>query len=80
MLKGHKEICIDTETTGIDANMAELVGISIAVTPGEAYYVPCPPNREETLKIIGHSYWLLQLYFRLIYPHALGYSNQGDLK
>lgn len=54
MLKAHKEICIDTETTGIDANRAELVGISIAVIPGEAFYVPCPPNRDETLKIIEH--------------------------
>ena len=30
------EICFDTETTGIDANDAELVGLSFSVKPGEA--------------------------------------------
>ncbi len=48
-----KEICFDTETTGIDANMAELVGMSFCFTPGEAWYVPCPASREETMQIIN---------------------------
>ena len=30
----------DTETTGLDANEADLVGFSLAVEPGEACYVP----------------------------------------
>ncbi len=34
------EICFDTETTGIDANNAELVGMSFCYQVGEAYYVP----------------------------------------
>jgi DNA polymerase I len=32
--------CIDTETTGLDAMQAELVGISLSVREGEAFYVP----------------------------------------
>jgi DNA polymerase-1 len=52
-LKKHNEICFDTETTGIDANEAELVGLSFAVTPGEAWYIPCPPDRAETLKVLA---------------------------
>jgi DNA polymerase I len=33
-------LCIDTETTGLTPAMADLVGISIAITPGHAAYVP----------------------------------------
>lgn len=36
------EVCFDTETTGIDANDADMVGMSFSYTPGEAYYVPVP--------------------------------------
>jgi DNA polymerase-1 len=53
-LGNYSEICFDTETTGIDPNDAELVGLSFAVTPGEAFYIPCPPDQEETKKIIGY--------------------------
>ncbi|MGZ5248339.1 MAG: DNA polymerase I, partial [Flavitalea sp.] len=40
VLSQHNEICFDTETTCIDANDCELVGLSFAVTPHEAYYIP----------------------------------------
>ncbi len=53
-LKKHDEICFDTETTGIDANEAELVGLSFAVKPGEAWYIPCPENQEQTKEILSH--------------------------
>ena len=39
-LSNQPEICFDTETTNIDANNAELVGMSFCYQPGEAYYVP----------------------------------------
>jgi DNA polymerase I len=45
LLKQQKEICFDTETTGIDPNDAELVGLSFSYQPGEAWYVPCPADR-----------------------------------
>jgi len=35
-----KEICIDTETTGIDANNVQLVGLSFSNTPHTGYYLP----------------------------------------
>ena len=35
---GH--VAVDTETTSLNANRAELVGISLAVTPGRACYIP----------------------------------------
>ena len=53
LLQQHDEICFDTETTNIDANLATLVGMSFSVTPGEAYYVPCPENREYCIKLLS---------------------------
>jgi DNA polymerase-1 len=53
-LKKHDEICFDTETTGIDANDAELVGLSFSVKPGEAWYVPCPADQKRTNEILAH--------------------------
>jgi len=51
-LKTQKEICFDTETTGIDANDVDIVGMSFSVQPGEAWYVPCPPAAAEAQKVI----------------------------
>jgi DNA polymerase-1 len=51
-LKKEKQICFDTETTGLDANQAGIVGISFSVKPGTAYYVPCPEDRNQTLHIL----------------------------
>lgn len=53
-LNKHDEICFDTETTGIDANEAELVGLSFSVKPSEAWYVPCPEDMEKTKAILSH--------------------------
>lgn len=39
-LSNQSQICFDTETTGIDANNAELVGMSFSYQAGEAYYIP----------------------------------------
>ena len=50
----EKEICFDSETTGIDANDVELVGMSFSFKPGEAYYVPCPVDQEATRTILKH--------------------------
>jgi DNA polymerase-1 len=36
----NKEICIDTETTGIDANNVQLVGLSFSNTTHTGYYIP----------------------------------------
>jgi DNA polymerase-1 len=44
----EKEVCFDTETTGMDANDVELVGMSFSFKPGEAYYVPCPADQQVT--------------------------------
>jgi DNA polymerase I len=50
---GEKEVCFDTETTGIDANNTELVGLSFSWKPGEAYYVPVPADQETVAVILS---------------------------
>lgn len=51
-LQQEKEISFDTETTCLDANDAELVGLSFCAKPREAYYIPCPPDQERTRQIL----------------------------
>ena len=48
----EREVCFDTETTAIDANTAELVGLSFSFRPGEGWYIPCPTERKETEAIL----------------------------
>ena len=52
VLKNYKEISFDTETTCIDANDAELVGLSFSVTPKVGYYIPVPEDRSRTESIL----------------------------
>lgn len=53
-LKKYKEISFDTETTGIDANDADLVGLSFAVEAHRGWYVPVPcDDRITTLNILN---------------------------
>jgi DNA polymerase-1 len=40
LLSSAEEFCFDTETTSIDPMQAELVGISFAMKPYHAYYLP----------------------------------------
>ena len=51
-LKESKEISFDTETTGIDANEADLVGLSFAVKPHHGWYVPVPTGNTEGTKAV----------------------------
>ncbi len=39
-LDGAQQICFDTETTSTDPMRAKLVGISLAIEPGQAFYIP----------------------------------------
>ncbi len=45
LLLKQEAICFDTETTGTDANNAELVGLSFSFKTGEGYYVPVPEDQ-----------------------------------
>ena len=48
-----KVLSFDTETTGIDANVAELVGLAFSDKEHNAYYVPVPEDQEEAKKIVA---------------------------
>jgi len=52
LLLKQPSISFDTETTGTDANLADLVGLSFSIKPGEGYYIPVPENRDETQAIV----------------------------
>jgi DNA polymerase-1 len=52
LLKNQKSICFDTETTGLNTHDAELVGMSFAFQPHEAWYVPLPENYNDSLEIV----------------------------
>jgi len=88
-LAAEKQICFDTETTGIDANDAELVGLSFSIKPGEGYYVPCPPDRDKTMAILGQFEtlfsspkitWIGQnLKYDMLILKWYGYELKGEL-
>ena len=69
-------VCFDTETTGIDAKNAELVGISFAWEKGKAYYVPVPENQEEAQKIATQ----LRPFFENETIEKIGQNLKYDLK
>jgi DNA polymerase-1 len=48
----QKEVSFDTETTGTDANEADIVGMSFAFKKGEAYYLPLPADNTAARAII----------------------------
>ncbi|CAM3787844.1 DNA polymerase I [Polynucleobacter antarcticus] len=47
-IEGVALTAVDTETTGLDALAAELVGISLCVAPGDACYIPVAHRNGET--------------------------------
>jgi len=46
-LCAQQSVCFDTETTGVDPLLSELVGLSFAYKEGEAFYVPVSADRTE---------------------------------
>ncbi|RYC71578.1 DNA polymerase I [Spirosoma sordidisoli] len=48
----QSSLCFDSETTAIDPVEADLVGLSFAYRPGEAFYVPVPDDRAEAQAIV----------------------------
>jgi DNA polymerase-1 len=51
-LRRNNEVSFDTETTGIDANNAELVGLSFSIAPATGWYVPVPPGMEGAKNVL----------------------------
>ncbi len=51
-LMQQSEVCFDTETTGLNAIDAQLVGMSFSWKEKEAFYIPVPENQTEAQQII----------------------------
>lgn len=47
------EISFDTETTGLDANDCELVGLSFSYEAHKGFYVPCPADQSATRQLLN---------------------------
>jgi DNA polymerase-1 len=52
-LCAQPSVCFDTESTGTDPLLAELVGMSFAFDEGEAFYIPVSSNREEAQRQVN---------------------------
>ena len=48
----QKSFCFDTETTGLDTQSDQLVGLSFSFKSGEAYYIPVPADREKAMDLV----------------------------
>ena len=51
-LLAQEKVCFDTETTGLDALTAELVGIAFSWEAYKGYYLPFPEEKEKAQQLI----------------------------
>ncbi len=51
-LEASNSSCFDLETSGLDVRNAALVGIAFSMEPHEAWYVPLPPDPEQTRLVL----------------------------
>lgn len=72
----QKSVCVDTETTGLDALNAELVGIAFSYEKGKGYYVPFPENQEEAQTLIEK----LRPFFENESIEKVGQNLKYDIK
>src|SRR5690606_22721083 len=75
-LMQQKTVCLDTETTGLDALNSELVGIAFSYEKGKGYYVPFPENQEEAQALIEK----LRPFFEDEFIERVGQNLKYDLK
>lgn len=69
-------VCFDTETTGLNALQAELVGIAFSWEPHKGYYLAMPANKEETQRIIDD----FRPFFENPQIEKIGHNLKFDLK
>lgn len=75
-LQNQTSVCFDTETTGLDALHAELVGISFSYEKGKGFYVPFPENQEEATALIDK----FRPFFENEAIEKIGQNLKYDLK
>jgi DNA polymerase-1 len=75
-LQNQTSVCFDTETTGLDALHAELVGISFSFEKGKGFYIPFPENQTEAQSLIEK----LVPFFENETIEKIGQNLKYDLK
>jgi DNA polymerase-1 len=75
-LMNQTSVCFDTETTGIDALNAELVGMSFSYEKGKAFYVPFPENQDEAQVLVDK----FKPFFESETIEKIGQNIKYDLK
>ncbi len=75
-LMNQPSVCFDTETTGIDALNAELVGMSFSFEKGKGFYVPFPENQEEAQILVDK----FRPFFENEAIEKIGQNMKYDLK
>ena len=75
-LQNQTSVCFDTETTGLDALNAELVGIAFSYEKGKGFYVPFPENQDEAMVLMEK----LKPFFENEAIEKIGQNLKYDLK
>ena len=75
-LMKQSSVCFDTETTGLDALTAELVGIAFSWEAGKGFYIPFPENKDEAQKVIE----TLRPFFEAETIEKIGQNLKYDIK
>lgn len=75
-LMSQSSVCFDTETTGLNPIIAELVGISFSWEIGKGFYVPFPENRDEAQELIEQ----LRPFFESEAIEKIGQNLKYDIK
>lgn len=74
-LAKYPEICIDTETTSINPQKAELVGIGLGVNPKQAYYIPLNGKLTENI-VLSHIKPFIEQKHSGFFGHNIKYDYQ----
>jgi len=76
ILLKQKEVCFDTETTGLDALHADLVGMSFSYKAREGFYVAVPLDFEEAKSIVKE----FESFFHSTAIEKIAHNIKYDLK
>ncbi len=72
----QKNVCFDTETTGLNPLTAELVGIAFSWEAGKGFYTPFPEDRNEAQELIEQ----LRPFFENEHITKIGQNLKYDIK
>lgn len=74
-LKAQKSFCFDTETTSLNPQEAELVGLAFAFQPHAGFYVPFPPDAKQSKAILDE----FRPVFESLNIEKIGHNLKYDL-